>query len=83
MNLNFHTHFLGQSKPSATNVFYPSAFTDVDLMEAKITAGNFSSVNEMEVRFMLTSTAMAPYVYLHTDVNGYFRCEKKMLSFLA
>ena len=63
----------GQSSPSATNTFFPTGFTDVVLQKGNVSVSDVSSVNENEASFTLKSDVVAPFVYLQTDVLGYFR----------
>ena len=63
----------GQSLPSATNVFYFTGFTDVALQKANINVSSVAQSRANEATFTIKSDVMAPFVYLQTNVVGYFR----------
>lgn len=61
----------GQSSPSTTNVFFLTGFTEVDLQKGNISVSDVQVVKE-KASFTLKSDVVAPFVYLQTDVLGYF-----------
>lgn len=65
----------GDQGKEVTNVFYPTSFSEVTLQEASITAsvaGSWTGGEEGVAAVTVTSTAAAPFAFLHTSISGRF-----------
>ncbi|KAH3756825.1 mannosidase, beta A, lysosomal L-like [Pelomyxa schiedti] len=54
------------------NTFFLSDFQDVSLPSPNITVSNVTSIDESSARLTLSSSTMAPFVFLQTSIPGRF-----------
>ena len=72
-NTFFYLTFNSQTTNEVVkNVYFPSSFADINLPNATITISSVQQVNSYEVKMIITSNTVAPFVFISTEYSGRF-----------